>query len=125
MESFEVFSLFLSMFLTLGFVLFLAWFFLSWMNRRLPTGSVAKHIKVLDKVIIDREKYLLLVSAGERTMLIAMSSGAVETVCEFSLEEASQFTEQPLSGQSFSTVIKQFMPQKRTLHDENGGGSVD
>lgn len=111
MEKFEAFSVVFSVFLTLAFVLFLAWFFLRWVGGHTPIQSNFKYIRILDRVVIDREKYILLVSAGGRTMLIAMSSGAIETICEFD-EQDEKFDLEKESDQSFSAVIKQMLPKK-------------
>lgn len=113
MEKTDAFSLFFSVFLTLAFVLLLAWFFLHWMGRSSPLMVNSKHIKILDRVVIDREKYLLLVSVGDKTMLIAMSSGAVQTICEFDLAEKDIYFKDIENSQSFSSVFKQMMPNKK------------
>ncbi|HWP51405.1 MAG TPA: flagellar biosynthetic protein FliO [Clostridia bacterium] len=122
MERLEAFSVFFSVFLTLAFVLFLAWFFLRWIGGHAPIQSNYRHIKILDRVIIDREKYLLLVSAGDKTVLIAMSAGAVETICEFSPQQRALFDAATESEQSFSAVIKQMLPKKNSSSAKGGDG---
>lgn len=112
MENLEVLSMFFSVFLTLAFVLFLAWFLLRWVGGRAPIQSHFRHIKILDRVVIDREKYLLLVCAGDKTLLIAMSAGAIETICEFDPQQQALFNTTHESEQSFSAVLKQMLPKK-------------
>lgn len=120
MGKLEAFSVFFSVFLTLAFVLFLAWFLLRWIGQRAPMQNNSKHIKIIDRVIIDREKYLLLISVGDKTMLIAMSSGAIENVCEFSVEQQAQFHSSKEIEQSFSSVIKQMLPKRTSTSDKGG-----
>lgn len=121
MEKLEAFSVFFSVFLTLAFVLFLAWFFLRWMGQRAPLqGGGSKHIKILDRVIIDRDKYLLIISAGDKVMLIAMNSGAVEMLCEFDEQQKAQFTASRETEQSFSSVLKQILPKAHNGFNKGG-----
>lgn len=122
MERLEAFSVFFSVFLTLAFVLFLAWFFLRWIGGHAPIQSNFKHIKILDRVVIDREKYLLLVSVGDKTLLIAMSAGAIETICEFGPQQQALFNAVPETEQSFSAVIKQMLPKKNNASAKGGDG---
>lgn len=122
MEKLEAFSVFFSVFLTLAFVLFLAWFLLRWIGGHAPIQSNFKHIRILDRVVIDREKYLLLVSVGDKTLLIAMSAGAVTTVCEFDAGQRALFEAAPESEQRFSAVIKQMLPKKNGPSAKGGEG---
>lgn len=122
MERLEAFSVFFSVFLTLAFVLFLAWFLLRFIGGHAPIQSSFKHIRILDRVVIDREKYLLLVSVGDKTLLIAMSAGAVTTVCEFDAGQRSLFEASLESEQRFSAVIKQMLPKKNGPSAKGGEG---
>ncbi len=122
MERLEAFSVFFSVFLTLAFVLFLAWFLLRWIGGHSPIQSSFKHIRILDRVVIDREKYLLLVSAGDKTLLIAMSAGAVTTVCEFDAQQRALFEAEPESEQRFSAIIKQMKLKKNGPSAKGGDG---
>lgn len=108
----ETFSVFFSVFLTLAFVLFLAWFFLRFIGQHTPMQNNSKHIKILDRVVIDREKYLLLISVGKKTMLIAMSANAIEPICEFDVEQQALFHSSKESDQNFSSVFKQIFPKR-------------
>ncbi len=120
MERLEAFSVFFSVFLTLAFVLFLAWFLLRWIGGHAPIQSNFKHIRILDRVVIDREKYLLLVSVGDKTLLIAMSAGSVTTVCEFDAQQRALFETAPESEQPFAAVIKQMLPKKNNPSAKGG-----
>lgn len=112
MEKIDAFSVFFSVFLTLVFVLFLAWFFLHWLGQRSSLRINSQYIHILDRVTIDRERYLLLVSVGDKTMLIGMCSGAVETICEFTPEQQALYFSSHEPEQSFSSVMKRFMPRQ-------------
>ncbi|MFV0498327.1 MAG: FliO/MopB family protein [Candidatus Fimivivens sp.] len=122
MGNFETFSVFFSVFLTLAFVLFLAWFFLRWIGGQACVQRHSKHIKILDRVVIDREKYLLLITAGDKTLLIAMSAGAIETICEFDPQQQAFFNAAPESEQNFSAVIKQMLAKKNSSSAKRGDG---
>lgn len=107
-NSISVFSAFFSVFLTLAFVLFLAWFLLRCLGKSpLQTGS--RYIRVIDRAVIDRDRSILLVSVGNKTMLIAMTSGAAQTLCEFTPEEQALYFSSHEPEQDFSTVFKRLL----------------
>lgn len=105
MDKFSVFSAVFSVFLTLAFVLFLAWFFLRCLGKS-PLQMNSRYIRVIDRVAIDRDRSILLVNAGDKTMLVAITSGAVQTLCEFTSEERDAYFSQQ-EQQDFSSVLKQ------------------
>lgn len=107
-DDFSVFSALLSVFLTLAFVLFLAWFFLRCLGKS-PVRMDSRYIRVIDRVVIDRDRCLLLVSTGGKTMLIAMTSDSVNTLCEFTPEEQERFFSQQQPQQDFSSVFRQVL----------------
>lgn len=109
-NSISVFSAFFSVFLTLAFVLFLAWFFLRCLGKS-PLQTNSRYIRVIDRVVIDRDRSILLVSAGDKTMLIAMTSGSAQTLCEFTPEEQALYFSSHEPEQDFSAVLKQFLPK--------------
>ena len=118
MDDLYTVSAVLSVFLTLAFVLFLAWFFLRWLGRK-PLQINSRYIRRLDRVAIDRDHYLLLVAAGDKTMLVAMCSGAVQTICEFTPEQQALYFSSHEPEQSFASVIKNMMPKYSKGGGEN------
>lgn len=115
----ELASLFFSTLLALALVLFLAWFFLSRIGRVSQTGGGQRRILVLDRLAVDRDKVLLLVAVGERTFLLAMSAGAVNTVCEFTPQQVAAWQQAaPTEGQSFSAMLTQLRRRGANTQDE-------
>ena len=66
----------------LALVLALSWFALRWLTRRMPTQMGSRHIKLLDRIAVAPDKCLLLVRVAEKTMLVGMTSHAVEKLCD-------------------------------------------
>lgn len=107
-DDISVFSALLSVFLTLAFVLFLAWFFLRCVGKgQMQLNS--RYIRVIDRVVVDRDRCLLLVGAGDRLMLIAMTNGSANMLCEFSPEQQSLYFSQQPQQQDFSSVFRQML----------------
>lgn len=106
MDKFSVFSAVFSVFLTLAFVLFLAWFFLRCLGKS-PLQMNSRYIRVIDRVTVDRDRSILLVSVGDKTMLVAITSGGAQTLCEFTPEEQALYFSQQEPQQDFSSVLKQ------------------
>lgn len=100
----------LTMIISLGFVLFLAWYLLNWMGKRSNNQGCAGAIKVLDKVVVGREKTLLLIKVGSKTMLVAFSDGAATNICEFGADEVFDKAELPLAD--FSSVLQKVIFKK-------------
>lgn len=111
LDGFSVVSAVLSVLLTLAFVLILAWFFLRGLSKS-PLRASSRYINVIDRVVIDRDRCLLLVSAGDKTMLVAMTSGSANTLCEFTLEQQALYFSQEQAKADFSSVLKQMLSKQ-------------
>lgn len=74
------------MLLALALVLFLAWFILRWMNKRVPgmggTGN-GKFVKVLERVPTGKSGSIMLIRVENKVILVAVTEHAVEKLCEF------------------------------------------
>ena len=113
------------MLLALCFVLFLAWYLLRFLSKRMPGARAAGAIQILDRVNIGREKSLLIVKAGDKTLLVGMSDNAVATLCEFDDDTQFSVAAQP-EPNDFSAILqsaaKKFPAKHRheeTNSDEN------
>lgn len=75
----------------LGFVLLLAYVTIKWMSTKMTGHKTSRIIKVIDRVAIGQDKFLLVVQVGEQTMLIGMSGDSVVKLSDlpetFSLDE--------------------------------------
>lgn len=107
----ENLSMVLGAAISLAIVLLLIWFLLKWMgNRQLPMQSSGKRqIQVLDRAIIAPDKCLVLVRVAEKTILVGMSSHAVEKISE--IEDPEGLLDQPMEAKKnlFSAILQNRM----------------
>lgn len=118
-DLFEGVTTIISALVTLIFVLALAYIVLRWVGRRMPAQTGSKQIKVLDRVPVSQDKCLMLVSVAGKVMLIGMSNGAVEKLCDFEGEAAEALcTPEQAATMSFSDALKENMKK-------NWGGGAE
>ncbi|MDL2219917.1 flagellar biosynthetic protein FliO [Ruminococcaceae bacterium OttesenSCG-928-O06] len=107
-------------------VLLLAWVLLSWLSRRLPgvSGGAGRMIQILDRVSVGRNSVILLVRAGGKVFLVAVSDHAVEKLCEFD-DEAGEFVPAvPAQAVPFSDALRDAAKKFgfKGKRDDNGDG---
>ncbi|MEG1699288.1 MAG: flagellar biosynthetic protein FliO [Oscillospiraceae bacterium] len=110
-----------TMLISLVFVLFLAWYLLRWMGKKMPSSGQSGSIKILDRVNIGREKWIMIVQAGDKTLLVGMSDNAISTLCEFDANTEFAAKETPKETDFVALLqnaVKKF-PTKRGHEGEN------
>lgn len=90
---------------SLCFVLFLAYWLLHWLNKRMPSQATGGGIRVLDRLNIGKDKCLLVVKVADKTMLIAVSNNNIEKLADYDSDEP--FIRDISQGQSadFKSVL--------------------
>ncbi|MCI8441175.1 MAG: flagellar biosynthetic protein FliO [Provencibacterium sp.] len=105
-------------------VLFLAYYTTKLMGKKISLNSSSGgQIKVLDRLSLGQDKMLLIVQAAEKTLLVAVASHAVATLCELDPEALEQL---PAAEDSpFMGVLKDMLknrgakgPEQRKETDE-------
>lgn len=108
----------LSTITALAFVLLLAYVLLRWMGQKMPAQTGSHHIKVLDQVMLGRDKCLMLVRVAEKTVLVGMSPNSVDQICE--IEDPENLLDIPAPEQPrFSDYLKDSL--KKARRPKNGG----
>lgn len=105
-------------------VLFLAYYTTRMMGKRFSiNGSPGGQIKVLDRLSIGQDKTLLIVQAAEKTLLVAVASHAVATLCE--LDAGTLQPLPPANDTPFMGVLRDMLknrgakePEQRKETDE-------
>lgn len=97
--------------LTLAAVLLVAWFLIKWLMKRTPMQNGSRHIKLLDRVAVAPDKCLLLVRVAEKTMLVGMTSHAVEKLCD--IEDPEHVLDAETPAESFKNVFAERMRGKK------------
>lgn len=96
---------------TLVAVLLLAWFLLRWLTKRMPAQAGSRHIKLLDRVAVAPDKCLVLVRVAEKTMLVGMSSHAIEKLCD--IEDPEGALDAQPDPAAFKTMFAERMRGKK------------
>lgn len=101
----------LSAIAALAAILLLAYISIKWMGQKLPSQSSSRHIKVLDRMVLGRDKYLMLVRVAEKTVLVGVSANSVDKICD--IDDPNALLEQPLVvSPSFSDVLLETIKNK-------------
>ena len=103
-------------------VLLLALLTLRWMGRTMaPQGGGGRHIRVVERVMVAQDKYLLLVSVGGKFMLIGMAGHSVTKLAD--LDELPP-QEPGSSSPAFSQVLRETLGKAwpgKQKGEEHGG----
>ena len=104
MGIFESAFTILSTIAALAAVLLLAYISLKWMGQKLPSQNETRHIKVVDRMVLGRDKYLLLVKVAEKTVLVGISNNSVDKICD--IDDPDAVLEVPaVASKNFSDVL--------------------
>lgn len=111
----------------LAAVLFLAWYILRWINKRVPGAGNSGHgrlLNVLDRVNTGKNSSLLLVRVKDKVFLVAVSEHAIEKISEF--DDPDETMKLPATSESipFSDALKQAASKLRKPKDDGPGGNL-
>ena len=109
--------------LALAFVLFLAWFCLRFLNRRIPGfgGGGGRMITVLDRVNLGKNNGLFLVRVEDKVFLIGMSEHAVSTIREFDDPEGKLTLPERPENIPFTEALKEAAAKLKDRSGKGGG----
>lgn len=83
----------------------------------LGTGGGTEDLKVLHQLSLGKDQRLLVVRAGERTLLLGVTGSAISTLAEFTPEEAERWltaekTKAEQCPPSFTEALQKVLKQK-------------
>ncbi|MCL2693940.1 MAG: flagellar biosynthetic protein FliO [Oscillospiraceae bacterium] len=110
----------------IGLILFM-FFMLRKVNKHSRAASGSR-LRILDRAITGRDSSLLVVSVSGRLMLVGVSAGRIEKLCDLDISEDDYFGEigeASAQGVKFSDVLNNFMnfgAKKRELTDKTPEG---
>jgi flagellar biogenesis protein FliO len=101
----------LSMTGVIGLILFMFWLMRK-VNKQMRTASGSK-LRILDRAITGRDSSLVVISVSGKLMLIGVSVGKIEKLCDLDTTEEEYFStaeqaDKP-GGIKFSDVLYNFM----------------
>ena len=112
MEWFKVFQVVLSLVGVIGLI-----FFMLYMLRKVNKYAAAasgSRLRILDRAVTGRETSLLVVSVSGKLMLIGVSTGKIEKLCDLEISEEEYYgpesanTDKPAI--TFASVLSNYLP---------------
>ncbi|MGN1102930.1 MAG: FliO/MopB family protein [Huintestinicola sp.] len=109
-------------------------YLMKWLNTRITGGKDRKGIKISSCIGVGQDKSVMAVRAGKKNLLIGVSQGGINLLCELS-EEDMELIESPpskdkdMAGKSFAECLKynagklgkEFITPKNS--DDDGSGN--
>ena len=86
-------------------------YLMKWLNTRITGGNSRKGIKISSSVGVGQDKSIIAVRAGKKNLLIGVSQGGINLICELSEEDMTLIETPPsdgngMAGRSFSECLK-------------------
>ena len=98
----------------IGLILFL-FFMLRRVNKFAAAASGSK-LRILDRAVTGRDSSLLVISVSGKLMLIGVSMGKIEKLCDLDISEEEYYgpqTDADKQGVSFASVLSNYLPFNR------------
>ncbi len=89
---------------------FAAFYLIRKLNLRVASVSGSR-MRVLDRIAVGRDSFLMVVSVGGRLMLISSTPQRVEKLCDLEMSEEEYFPDSgdPQEGMKFSEALKKVL----------------
>lgn len=103
----------------------LAYAFTRWLSKKYRAMSAGKHLKVIERQPLGKDRELLMISVGGRAYVLGVTAHAVNAVCSFDVSDLPP-REEPASVQ-FGGVLKSVLRRggivsKDSAHEERDRG---
>lgn len=110
-------------FVGMVFVIFLAYVGTKYISGRYAKMSSGRNMKVLERVALGQDKFLVLVAINKKAYLLGVTNTNISTVCEFNEEDIA--ADAALQKTDFPTLFADGLKKYSFLHmpsksDENG-----
>ena len=104
------------------FVIFFILFILYMFSKKIGTipikGKESKYTKVIDRIILSRDKYIELIEVGEDVLIVGISSSSLELLHKIKKEQLVANKDQ-VKYDSFKDVFNKFFIKKQKAMEEN------
>lgn len=90
--------------------LFFTYFATRFIATKFQYKGATKNLTILDRVIIQSDKSLLIASAAEKVLLLAVAKDSVTLLCELDGEKI--VAQQPEDKEDFAGILKQLIIRK-------------
>ncbi len=104
------------------FVIFFILFVLYMFSKKMGTipikGRESKYTKVIDRIILSRDKYIELIEVGEDVLIVGISSSSLELLHKIKKDQLVANNEQA-KYESFKDMFNKFFVKKQKAMEEN------
>ena len=106
-------------------ILYLAYLTTKFLGKRYSTGSSGgKNLKVLETMYISQDKMLLIVKAGEKTILVGCAKDHMEYLCDVDSSQLVFNTDNQEKSTDFAKILKKTAAEKFNYF-KSGGNKID
>lgn len=103
-------------------LIFLAFAATGWLRKRLGTGgfgSAGRSLRIRECVSIAQDKQLMIVTVGSKTMLIGVTTNAVNKICDLDEEDITAAdTENPEGSGGFAQSFRKAFADRKSEGSE-------
>lgn len=89
-------------------------------HRYAAQGSKTENIRVLDRLLLGQDRFLTVVQAGDKTLLLGVTQQRIEKLCE--LDPASISISEEKEAPAFSDTFQRVLRDNWGLHGGKKGG---
>ncbi len=117
----EVFTVICALLGIIG-LMFISFWFAGWLRKKFKSGGFyggQNSIKIVESVGIAQDKQLMIVTVGNKTMLLGVTSGSVSKICD--LDETDIMTE----SEDVSAPSGFMQSLKKAFADKNRAAEIE
>ncbi len=122
----EVFTVICALLGIIG-LMFLSFWFAGWLRKKFNSGGFRggqNSIKIIESIGIAQDKQLMIITVGNKTMLLGVTTGSVSKICD--LDESDIADEDVPEPSGFMQSLKKAFAEKNRaeeIPEMYGGGS--
>lgn len=123
MQNYDFLVILVSLLGIIGLI-FLTYFGTRWLNKKFRFGSVmgsAKGITVIECIGIAQDKQLMVVTVGKKTMLLGVTAGSINKICDLDDGDldAFQISSSEKADSSFLNNLKKAFAENTKINKSN------
>lgn len=107
---------------SMGGIVVAAYIGTRWLSRNISPQSGSQTVKIIDRVFISQDKSLMVIQVINRYMLISVSAGSIQKLCDIDPLEIEGLKSSPAEP-GFAELFKSRLLQR--LGTQGGGGQEE
>jgi flagellar biogenesis protein FliO len=105
------------------FVIFLAYWGTRWLSIKYKAVSNGKYIKILERTMVSKDMYFVLVQISEKIYLLSVTGQHTETICTIDASEIDIKDDSETKG-DFSSIFMELLKKQVPFIDKIKLGNV-